>query len=57
MEVELKRDIIYLPSGEHEVKSIWDIIHYEAEYGKAIYERPKGVGKKVKIRKSKNVVR
>lgn len=57
MEVELSEDIIYLPEGEIEVRSISDILYYEGLYGKAIYEKPKGLGEKIEERRSKNVGR
>tara|TARA_R100001244_G_scaffold79990_1_gene62764 strand:+ start:472 stop:837 length:366 start_codon:yes stop_codon:yes gene_type:complete len=56
IEIEQAEDVIYLPSGdERTIYSITDIIYYEALYGKTIYKRPKGVGKEIKERETKNI--
>lgn len=52
MEVELSKDIIYLPEGELEVRSITDILYHEGLHGKAIYEKPKSLGEKIEKRRS-----
>jgi len=39
MYVETKDDFVYVPKGKVKVKSIQDILYYEALYGKKIYEK------------------
>ena len=38
MEIELSEDFVYTPEGRKEIKTITDVLYYEALYGKEIYK-------------------